>query len=41
MFAMDTKLGIIYCAISEYNSIYIFNSSSLKMKLIVMKPKEY
>ena len=37
MVAMDTKLGIIYCTISEYN-FFIFNSNSLKILPIIMKP---
>ena len=38
MVAMDTKLGRIYCAISGYNLFYIFNSNSLKILPILMKP---
>ena len=36
--AMDNKLGIIYCTISEYKYLYIFNFNSLKILSIVMKP---
>ena len=36
MVAMDTKLGRIYCTISEY--YFIFNSNSLKILPIIMKP---
>ena len=41
MIAMDTKLGRIYCTISEYNFFYIFNSNSLKILPIVMKLMAY
>ena len=35
---MDTKLERIYCTISEYKYFYIFNSNSLNIFPIVMKP---
>ena len=38
---MDTKLGRIYCTISEYNFFYIFNSNSLKIVQIITEPITY
>ena len=42
MVAMDTKVGTIYCAVSDVGYfVYICNSNSLKILLIVMQSMAY